>query len=173
MKGHVRERGQGNWYAVVDVRDPSTGRRKRKWHSLKERGVTGKRGAQIECAKLISELQAGTYLEPSKTSVAQFLEHWLADIKPRVSPRTHERYVELATKSIAPLLGAVVLTRLKPAQISAAYAQALLSGRRDGKGGLSPRTVHHMHRIFKQALGQATRWQLLVRNPADAVDPPK
>src|SRR5665811_1802549 len=36
-----------------------------------------------------------------------------------------------------------------------AYATALASGRRDGKGGLSRRTVHHMHRVLKQALGQA------------------
>jgi integrase len=30
-----------------------------------------------------------------------------------------------------------------------------------------------MHRLLKQALGQAVRWQTLARNPADAVDPPK
>jgi integrase len=44
---------------------------------------------------------------------------------------------------------------------------------RDGKGGLSPRTVGHMHRILRQALQQAVRWQVLARNPADAVRPPK
>jgi integrase len=64
-------------------------------------------------------------------------------------------------------------TRLRPEQISQAYAQALASGRRDGKGGLSPRTVHHMHRILKQALGQGVKWGLLKRNPCDAVDPPR
>jgi hypothetical protein len=31
MTGHVRERGKGNWYAVLSVRDPQTGRRKTKW----------------------------------------------------------------------------------------------------------------------------------------------
>jgi integrase len=57
--------------------------------------------------------------------------------------------------------------------ISTAYAQALAKGRRDGTGGLSPQTVTHMHRILKQALGQAVKWELLNRNPAEAVDPPK
>jgi integrase len=38
---------------------------------------------------------------------------------------------------------------------------------------VSPRSVHHMHRILKQALARAVRWQLIPRNPADAVDPPK
>ena len=71
------------------------------------------------------------------------------------------------------MLGHVVLTKLRPEQISAAYAKALAEGRRDGKGGLSPRTVQHMHRILRQALEQAVRWNMLARNPADVVDPPK
>ena len=59
-------------------------------------------------------------------------------------------------------------------EISAAYSGTLANGRRDGTGGLAaPRTVGHMHRVLKQALGQAVRWELLTRNPADAVDPPK
>jgi len=76
-------------------------------------------------------------------------------------------------KNVVPLIGAVVLTKLKPAVISEAYARALESGRRDGTGGLSPRTVHHMHRLIRQSLAQAVKWELLTRNPADAVDPPR
>jgi len=34
VRGHVRERGKGNWYAVIDTRDPRTGERKGKWHTL-------------------------------------------------------------------------------------------------------------------------------------------
>jgi integrase len=172
MKGHPRERpkGSGNWYAVIDTRDAANGKRKRKWHSL---DATGKRQAQIECATLISSIKAGTYLEPDKTTLAQFLERWLENIKANVAPRTHERYAEIARKNIAPLIGAVVLSKLKPAQISEAYAKALSAGRRDGKGGLSPQSVTHMHRVLKHALRQAVRWEMLHRNPADAVRPPK
>ncbi len=170
MRGHVRERGHGNWYAVVDVRDTVTGQRRRKWHSLKAKG---KREAQIECARLISEISGGTYLEPSKTTVAQFLDRWLVTIKSNVSPRTHERYTEIVEKNVGPLLGSVILSKLKPQQIADAYATALASGRRDGKGGLAPRTVHHMHRVLKQALKQGVKWQVMIHNPADAVDPPK
>jgi hypothetical protein len=45
-----------------------------------------------------------------------------------------------------------LLSNLQPVQISRAYAKALEHGRRDGKGALSPPTVHHMHRILRQAL---------------------
>ena len=169
MKGHIRERSPGRWAIVLDVRDVETGKRKRRWHSF-----TGtKRAAQIESARLILQLSCGTYLEPNKTTLAQFLDRWLYDIKPRVTPKTHERYEQVCRKNIAPLLGAVALPKLKPVQISQAYAKALASGRRNGNGGLSPCTVHHMHVILKGALAQAVKWEMLVRNPADAVDPPK
>ena len=169
MKGHIRERSPGKWAIVLDIRDPATGKRKRKWHSFS--GT--KREAQIECARFVSAMAGGAYQEPAKTTVAQYLERWVAHMSSQVAPRTHERYAELALKNIMPLLGAVPLTRLRPEQISAAYTKALASGRRDGAGGLSARTVHHMHRILRQALAEAVRWRLLTSNPADLIKPPK
>ena len=71
------------------------------------------------------------------------------------------------------MLGAVLLAKLKPEQISEAYAKALATGRRKGQGGLSPRTVRQMHAILKSALAQAVKWEILVRNPAAAVRGPK
>lgn len=161
MKGHIRERSPGHWAIVLDVREPATGKRKRKWHSF--RGT--KRQAQIESARLISELQGGGYLEPTKTTFVQFLDQWLGHIKVHVSPRTHERYTEIIRKNIAPMLGAGQLTKLRPAQIAAAYSEALLDGRRDGSGGLSPNTVLYMHRLIKQALAHAVRWEMISRSP--------
>ena len=169
MKGHIRQRSPGHWAIILDLQDAATGKRKRKWHSF----AGSKREAQIECARLISEMQRGTYLEPNKTTVAHFLDRWLEDVRARVSPKTHERYEQICRKNIAPLLGAVQLPKLKPAQISEAYAKALAGGRRKCDGGLSARTVHHMHVILKGALAQAVKWEMLVRNPASAVDPPK
>jgi integrase len=169
MKGHIRQRSPGRWAIVLDIRDPATGKRRRKWHSFE--GT--KREAQLECARVISEIQRGSYVEPNKTTVAQFLDQWLANVKPRVSAKTWERYAELAQKNIIPALGAVLLPKLKPVQISETYATALASGRRRSTGGLSPATVRAMHALLKSALGQAVKWEMLVRNPADSVDPPK
>jgi integrase len=169
MKGHIRERSPGHWAIVIETRDPVTGKRKPRWHSF--RGT--KRAAQIRCAELIAEMQGGRYLEPSRTTLAQYFDRWLDHMKSQVSPRSHERYAEIARKNLIPLLGAVLLSKLQPVHISTAYATALARGRRDGKGGLSPRTVHHMHRVLKQAVGQAVKWRLLAHNPADLVKPPK
>jgi integrase len=170
MKGHIRERSPGHWAIILDQRDPATGKRKRKWHSFE--GT--KREAQTECSRLVAAVSSGSYLEPRKTTLADFLGRWLDHIKSQVSPKTLERYSGLVNKNIIPAMGALQLSRLKPAQISDAYAKALSGGRQDEKsGGLSPRTVGHIHRVLKQALSQAVRWEELARNPADAVDPPK
>jgi integrase len=169
MKGHLKERSPGHWAIILDVPDPRTGKRRRKWHSFK--GT--KRQAQIESARLISIVQDGNYLEPSKTTLATYLARWLDHVRSQVTPKSHERYSGIVNQNIIPALGSVHLPKLKPAQISATYAAALANGRRDGTGGLAPRTVGHMHRVLKQALGQAVRWELLTRNPADAVDPPR
>jgi integrase len=169
VKGHLRERSSGHWAIVIDVRDPQAGKRKQRWYSFK--GT--KRQAQVECARLISEIQNGTAVEPSRMPVADFLERWIEHMHGQVSPRSHERYAEICRKNLVPLLGGLTLPKLQPAHISTAYAKALASGRRDGTGGLSARTVTHMHRVLRQALQQALRWQLLARNPADAVKPPK
>ena len=56
MKGHIRERSPGHWAIVLDVRDPATGKRRRKWHAF----AGTKRQAQIECARLIASRR--TYL---------------------------------------------------------------------------------------------------------------
>lgn len=74
MRGHLRERSPGRWAIVIDVRDPTTGKRKRKWHSF----IGTKRQAQVECAKLIAESKNGTALDPAKVMLREYLERWLA-----------------------------------------------------------------------------------------------
>jgi integrase len=169
VKGHIRERSPGRWAIVIDVCDPATGKRRRKWHSF----AGNKRAAQSECARLISEVKSGNYVEASKETVAAFLNRWLDDVRTRVTLKTHERYAQICHKNINPLLGVIPLAKLKPEQISEAYAKALATGRRDGEGGLSPRTVRQMHAVIKSALTQAVRWEILARNPAAAVKGPK
>jgi len=166
MKGTIHKRSPGVFLIAIDHGRDAKGKRIRKWSTF--RGT--KRGAQDECARLVTELKTGNYLEPTKTTVAQYLEHWLADVKTRVSRKTHERYAEICRNNIVPLLGLNRLSELKPVHISQAWAKALESGRVDG-GPLSPRTVHHMHTIFKSAIEQAVDWEMLVRNPASKVGP--
>jgi integrase len=160
MKGHLKERSPGHWAIVIDAREPQTGERKRKWHSF----AGTKRQAQVRCAELIAELQRGSYLEPAKTTVAAFLDHWLHYKENQISPRALEAYQEV-TRNVAPAIGNVVLPKLQPAIIAKMYADALKR--------LSPASVVMMHRLLSAALKQAVKWQLLSSNPCLAVAPPR
>ena len=88
MKGHIKERSPGHWAIILDIRDAS-GKRRRKWHSF--RGT--KRQAQVECARLISGMGEGSYVERSKLPVAGFvhsrIDQWEAagDITARSAQR--------------------------------------------------------------------------------------
>ena len=169
MKGHIRQRSPGRWAIILDMRDPTTGKRRRRWHSF----AGTKRQAETECARRVAELTGGAYVDPSREPLAAYLERWLEHIQGQVAPRTHERYGELVRDHLAPLLGAVCLAKLDAMMISRAYAKALKSGRKDGQGGLSPMSVRHLHRVLRHALKQAVEWRLIARNVADLVKPPK
>lgn len=169
MKGFIRERSPGHYAIIMEQRNSTTGKRRRKLHSF----IGTKREAQIECAKLISRSNGGAGLAIDKITVAAFLERWLEHKKSRVSSHTHERYAEIVRNNLNPLIGRKKLKKLLPRTVSAAYAKALTSGRHDSKGGLSPQTVQHMHRVLKQAMSQAVRWGLLAINPVDNLNGPR
>jgi integrase len=52
------------------------------------------------------------------------------------------------------------------------HAKLLREGRHDGEA-LSARTVGHAHRVLRKGLADACRRELLTRNPASLVQPPK
>jgi len=82
-------------------------------------------------------------------------------------------YQSIISRHLIPNLGRIPLTQLQPQHIQKYYAHALTDGRIDGKGELSARTVLHIHRVLFQALKYATRQGILIRNPAESVDPPR
>lgn len=171
MKGSLVQRGS-HWYAVLDLPRGPDGRRRQKWHKLT---ATGKREAQKELAKLLADLARGTYIEPGKLTVGEYLEKWLADYaRVNVSAKTLERYEGIVRQHLIPNLGSYPISKLQPLHIQEYYSRALRGGRLDGRPGtLSPTTVLHHHRVLREALAQAVRWQIIPRNPADAVEPPR
>jgi hypothetical protein len=62
------------------------------------------------------EIADGKYVEPAKTTLATFLGRWLEHIRTQVSPKTFERYSEICQHNISPLLGSILLTKVRPEQ---------------------------------------------------------
>jgi integrase len=163
--GHIRQRTPGSWELRYNLgRDPATGKRR-----IATATVRGKRrDAEKELRRLLRTLDLNEHVDPSRMTVREWLTAWLGAIREEVSPKTHERYGEIVDNFLAPELGALLIAKLAPAHISAAYTRWATEGRRDGKpGGLSPQTRRHIHRILRTALARAVEQQLIVRNPAD------
>ena len=120
-------------------------------------------------------MDKGDYIKPDNMTVGAFLDRWLQDsVGPNdLSAETKQGYEMIVRKHLIPALGDIRLQELTPTKLQSYYTQKLASGRRDGKGGLSPRTVRHHHTLLHGALKSAVKWQMVGRNVADFVDAPK
>ncbi|MEW6045890.1 MAG: tyrosine-type recombinase/integrase [Bacillota bacterium] len=164
MRGHIRKRAKDSWSVVVELpRDPETGRRRQKWVTVK--GT--KRDAERVLAEMVAEIERGTYVEPSKLTVAEYLDMWLRDCaSASVRPTTLEGYEVMVRRHLMPELGDILLPRLTPLHVQGLY-------RKMTEQGLSPRTVRLAHAVLRQSLAQAVKWGFLGRNVCDAVELPR
>jgi len=146
------------------------GARRQRWFS----GFATRKQAQTALSAALGEIGKGSYVEPSALTVGEFLQRWLDDyVQHNCAAKTGERYAEIVRNHVLPVIGAVKLRELKPAHIQELYSLAKRAGRRDGRGGLSSRTVHHIHRVLTNAFNTGVKWQLLATNPVKATTPPR
>lgn len=157
-----------SWSLVLHVGYAANGKRIQKWLTFK--GT--ERAAQKELTRLLRELDTGTYIDPSKQTVAEYLRAWLVN-SARISARTREGYSEICEKHLIPQLGRLQLGKLSPQHIQTYYTTARTSGRRDGKGGLSEQSILHHHRLLHKALSVAVAQGTLARNPVDSTEAPQ
>ena len=171
MKGHIRQRSKGSWTMWVDLgRDPETG--KRKQQTLTVRG--SKKDAERELRKILTCIEGGAYVKPTKLTIAQFLEEWLRDyVKLNCSARTRVSYEMIVRRHIISELGSIPLSQLEPRHLQTFYSQQKAYGRADGKGQLSPRTARYCHSLLSEALGYAVKMGLVSRNVAEATQAPR
>lgn len=169
MTGNITRRGKGSWRLKFEAadRDPATGKRRTRYVTV--RGT--KREAQSELIRLLAEVESGTAIDPSKVTVADYVRGWL-DGATQLAPKTLERYRELADNQIVPHLGALQLQKLRPAHIADWHATLLRKGAKGG-GPLAARTVGHAHRVLHSALARAASLEIVSRNVAGIISPPK
>jgi integrase len=162
MKGHIRERSPGHWAIILDVRDPQTRKRRRKWHAF--RGT--KKEARIECSRLITEMADATYVEADRTTLNGFLDRWERDwAATNISPKTAERYGELLRTHVRPVLGDKRMQSIRAEDLNRLYSQL------DKK--IAPRTIKHVHSLLRRVFAHAVKWGNVKRNVVALVDSPK
>ena len=106
-------------------------------------------------------------------TLGAWLEEWLGLCALRGLRETSlETYRTAVCLYVPDHLSRADLESIAPQHLNALYKQMLSQGRRDGRGGLSARTVRLVHTILQRSLADAVRLGVLDRNPAQAADPP-
>ena len=95
-----------------------------------------------------------------------YIGEWLDGIRTSVSPRTWTRYEQLVRCHATPVFGKATLEKITPQQLQRLYADLARAGAGQG-------TVLQVHAVLHRAFKQALLWNLIPRNPADAVSRPK
>ncbi len=165
--GTIRQRPDGTWEARYVVgRDPGTGKQLRK-------SVYGKTQKEVrqKLAKVVASLDEGTYFEPSKVTLAQWLDTWLVEYTSDKKFLTVKHYKAQVNTHIRPSLGATKLATLTAPQIQKFYNQ-LLAGS-DDKKGLAPKSVRNIHGILTKALTTAVQVGYLRVNRHNGNTPPR
>ena len=161
MRGHIRPQGKNSWQITVDLGVGPDGKRRRHFETV--RG--GKRDGQRRLNELLVNLEKGITARPGRVTVAEYLRQWLRGyVASNCSPRTLDGYTSIVERHLIPHLGNTQLKALVPEAIQEYYSKAFER--------LSPRTIHHHHRVLSQALKHAVRQGYLGRNPCELVDAP-
>lgn len=160
-EGSIAKRPNGTWYARYTVKLPDGTKQRRCIYGKTRREVSG------EMTRRLHDASKGLVALDDKRPLREYLTHWLeTTAKPSVRGNTFRNYEGTVRLHISPELGDTPLASLTPQQV-----QGFLAGM--VKSGLSERTALYAYTILKRALSQAVRWNLIVRNVCDFVDPPR
>ena len=130
MRGSIVKRGKTYSLVLELDRHPVTGKRRQQWVG----GFRTKRDAEKELVERVAAATAGTYVEPTKQTVREFLVDWLAAVEPTIRPATQHSYARNVRLHVLPTLGSVPLRRVDAGALNALYAQLLAGGKRSNGG---------------------------------------
>lgn len=149
-EGSITHLKDGRWQGRLSLRN---GKRK---------AVYGK--TRDECRRKLDALKRriddGTFSDTDMT-VKQYLEKWLEYRALEVKPKTLSDYNYTCKKYIIPKIG-----KKKLARLSVLDVQDMMQELAGEKG---PKIANRGRKVLNNALGQALRWQVIVRNPVDAI----
>jgi integrase len=154
----------GKWMFAFDVeRGPGEKRQQ-----VRKTGFRTKKEAEAAERQVRAEHDQGVRINEADISLATFFDQWLSAYAPnRLKPSTAERYEQLARLYIKPAIGKLTMRQIRPYHIELCCQEVTAQGR-------SSTTALRVYSLLHLVLRQAVRkWQLLPRNPAEAVERPK
>jgi integrase len=154
LEGSIYQRRDGRWCGQISA----SGRRV--YHYCKTQAEA--RGWLLQQR----QRQAAGEDVSDRSTLAQFLEHWLEVESVSVRPVTIRRYRQVVRDYVVPRLGHLRLSALRADHVQSLYADLLAAG-------VGVWSVRKCHVVVSGALADGVRWGLLVRNVASLAAPPR
>lgn len=142
------------WHVMVTLPD---GRRKSCGY------FDSKEEANQVLRSIVSEVDAGTFLEPQKMKLAAWLDTWLDTYCVEIKPSTLTQYRAYVRNHIKPALGSVRLCELQPHQVQAFVNNLERSAH--GSKPLAYKTMKNIHGCLSAALDCAKQQRYIRDNP--------
>jgi integrase len=172
---------KSSYIIIIDCGKDSDGKRKRIKKSIK---TDDEEVAKREMDILLGEVESGNFVPPSKFTVKQFFETWLAtNATLKLASKTFATYQQHIKLRIVPWLGDIKLDELKRSHLNEFYQRIITEGRFDHKNTkdttpkkkkpIGKETILYNHRIIHRILNDAIKDDLIKKNPADLVDLPE
>lgn len=168
------------WEAQVTIGyDSGTGKQKRKTFT----GATQKE-VREKMQKAAVAVNENDYFEPSKITLAQWLDMWIAEYSADWKYNTKVKYKTVCETHLKPSLGAVKLSKLSTPLIQSFYNELGKTGKvtehkmKDGKKEirqepLSPKSIRLVHGVLSKALNTAVKVGYIKNNAAERCTTPK
>jgi integrase len=141
------------------------GQRSRSFRTLRE--------AERWVRDQLNDLQDGSYIEPSREKLGNYLQEWLAAIRPNIRLSAWASFESHVRIYIAPQLGHLQLQQLTATDVDLMTARVLGGEDRGTRRLLSPTTVRRILATLNSAMSYAVRKRKLDRNPVAAADRPR
>ncbi|MBP0465980.1 tyrosine-type recombinase/integrase [Roseomonas sp. PWR1] len=122
----------------------------------------GTKQEAMDCAARMTGLEARGIPATARMTFRQHVDLWLAACAATRKPATVEHYRQ-KIGMVLPHLGHLELRKIGVEHVEEAVRKAAI-----GQGGrpLAPRTVHHVHAVLRNCLGDAKRLRRINDNPA-------
>ncbi len=160
-EGSIFKRTDGRWVGSINLGTVNGQRARKDFYGKTRREV------QEKLTSALRDHQLGLPVMRGKDTVAQYLSGWLEDVVKRgVRPETHKSYEQVVRIYIEPWIGNLLLAKLSTTEV-----RSMVNHLEDT--GLSTRTVQYAHAVLRKALNVAVADQLVIRNVAALVKPPR
>ena len=168
MRGSLTQRSEGSWRITLElgyVRDEHAGTMRRVRKFITFHGT--KREAQGRLTDLLHDVRHGTFVEPDKRTVGQWLDEWveLALRPPQRTQRAYDTYKSVIALHLKPALGNHRLQGLRSTDVERFLSDKAATAH------LAPATLEKIFTVLSSALKAAVKCSppLLARNVATLI----